>query len=302
MNKPESADKKSIFKRYELMGYVYILPAALIIFIFHILPILYTAILSLYKYEVPSPPEFIGLKNYSRIINDATFWLSLKNTVFYAVFTIPTTIVISLFIALLLNTKIKGVSWYRIIYFLPVITSINAVALVWKWIYHPKDFGLLNYLLSFLGISTKEFLLDPDLAMPAIIVMSIWKGLGYNVIIFLAGLQNVPSSLYDAAKIDGAGIWARFRHITWPLISPTTFFILIMSTISSFQVFAQVYMMTPNGGPLQSTTVVVFYLYEKAFKHFEMGYASALAMVLFGIIFCMTILQRKYFGKKVHYQ
>lgn len=299
------------------VAYLYILPAAVIIITFHLLPVLTTLILSFYRYEVPSPPVFVGLYNYKTILGDELFIKSLWNTVYYVIFAIPSTIFFSLFVAVLLNSRVSGVSFYRVVYFLPVVTSINAVALVWNWIYHPQKFGLLNYFVAsmaevwnaFAGIfgaqavafNPIDYLGDPRFAMPAIIAMSVWKGLGHNVIIFLAGLQNVPKFLYEAAEIDGAGVWDKFRHITWPIISPTTYFILIMSTISSFQVFAQIFMMTPTGGPLNSTTVIVFYLYQKAFTNFQMGYASAVALILFAIIFALTIFQKAFLEKNVHY-
>jgi multiple sugar transport system permease protein len=170
---------------------------------------------------------------------------------------------------------------------------------VWKWLFDYQN-GLFNYLLTLLGFAKLHWLESPALAMPSIIMMSIWKGLGYNVIIFLAGLQNIPKVLYEAARIDGSNRWQSFWNITWPLLSPTTFFVLIMSTISSFQVFAQVFMMT-QGGPMGSTTVVVYYLYEQAFQKIDLGYASAIAYALFLIIFALTIFQRNIVGKKVHY-
>ena len=172
--------------------------------------------------------------------------------------------------------------------------------IVWNFIYHP-DFGLLNKILGIFGISPIAWLQDPNWAMPAIILMSVWKGLGNNIIIFLTGLQNIPKHLYEAARIDGANRWQQFRHITWPMLSPTTFFIFTMSVIGSFQVFSQVYMMTPRGGPLKSTMVVVYYLYRKAFDQFEFGYALAMAFVLFLIIFACTLFNKLYVEKKVHY-
>jgi len=206
----------------------------------------------------------------------------------------------SLIIAMLLNNPISAIGIYRTVYFIPVITSINAVAIVWNFIYHP-DFGLLNKILDIFSIDPRAWLQDPTWAMPAIIFMSVWKGLGHNVIIFLAGLQNIPRHLYEAARIDGANRWQQFRHITWPLLSPTTFFIFTISVIGSFQVFSQVYMMTPRGGPLKSTMVVVYYLYRKAFEQFEFGYALAAAFVLFVIIFGCTLFNKLYLEKKVHY-
>ncbi|HOD42968.1 MAG TPA: sugar ABC transporter permease [Candidatus Wallbacteria bacterium] len=243
--------------------------------------------------------NFVGLSNFEYVITNKHFWYSMWNTLYYVVGTVPVQIFLSLFIAILLNQKIKGLEMYRVIYFLPVITSVNAISIVWKYMY--QKYGVLNSFIGFLtGIPGPDWLMDTTWAMPAIIIMSVWKGLGYNVIIFLAGLQNVPPSLYDAAKIDGAGRWKTFWNVTWPMISPTTFFVMIMSTISSFQVFAQVYMMT-GGGPQESTTVVIYYLYQLAYVEHKMGRASALAFILFLIIFAITYLQKKFTAKRVHY-
>ena len=261
----------------------------------------------------------------------------MLNTAFFSILSVPLGILIALGIAILLNQKIKGLGIYRTIYYLPVITSIAAVALVWKWLFDTKS-GFFNQLFEMVGVEPSLWLSEsrginqvilgwfsidmpqyiqvfggdfdqvitrlihgPSVALCCIIVMSVWKVLGYNVVIFLAGLQNIPAQLYEAAEIDGASPYQQFRNVTWPLLSPTTFFIFIMSTISSFQVFVQVFMMTPFGGPDRSTSVVVFYLYEKAFKTFEFGYAAAMAYVLFTIIFVLTLLQKKYVGEKVHY-
>ncbi|MBI4862283.1 MAG: sugar ABC transporter permease, partial [Candidatus Riflebacteria bacterium] len=227
---------------------------------------------------------------------------------------------LALAIALLLNTDIRGKGFYRTVYFLPVVTSVAAISIVWKWVYN-AEYGLLNHWLglerfdwlqqnegvvglafSGLGLPLPRFVPEgPSIAMLAVIGMSIWKGLGYNVIIFLAGLQNIPKDLYEAARIDGAGAWESFRHVTWPLLSPTTYFVLVMTTISSFQVFAQVYMLY-DGMPADSTRVIVFYLYETAFKSNRFGYASAVAYALFGIIFAMTMVQRRVAETRVHYQ
>ncbi|MCK9223891.1 MAG: sugar ABC transporter permease [Candidatus Muirbacterium halophilum] len=281
-----------------LSALCYIMPGAMIILTFHFIPIFYSLYYSFFKGGL-GKKTFVGITNYSELITDADFWLSLKNTVFYVIGTVPTTIVLSLIIALLLNSKIKGLSIYRTIYYLPVITSINAVSLVWKWLYNTHN-GLLNSMLEFIGLNPISWLFDKNWAMIAIIIMSIWKGLGYNVIIFLAGLQGIPKQLYESAEIDGAGLWHQFRNITIPMISPVTFFVFVMSTISSFQVFAQVYMMT-QGGPGKATTVIVYHLYDKAFQKFELGGSSAIAFVLFLIIFAMTMFQRKIAEKKVHY-
>ncbi|MDD2714652.1 MAG: sugar ABC transporter permease [Candidatus Wallbacteria bacterium] len=289
-----------VWKNKEWDAYLYLLPAVSIILFFHVMPIFLAAFVSLQEWDLMSPAKFVGLSNYRSILQSDEFYSSLKHTVYFSLGSVPGGILLALFIAILLNSKIKGLSFYRTLYFIPVITSINAVAIVWKWIYHGQ-YGLLNYLIGFLGFPSQDWLQDPRFAMPAIIMMSIWKGLGYNVVIFLAGLQNVPGYLYEAARIDGANAWERFRHVTWPLLSPVTYFVLVMSTISSFQVFAQVYMMTPNGGPMGSTTVIVFYLYQYAFRQYKFGYASALAFILFLIILTMTLLQKFFVEKKVHY-
>lgn len=292
--------KKSFFKRYEWSAYFYLFPALAIILTFHVLPIFYAMVISVHSGGMTNYfKNFVGLSNFEYVITNKHFWYSMWNTVYYVVGTVPAQIFMSLFIAILLNQKIKGLEMYRVIYFLPVITSVNAISIVWKYIY--QKYGVLNSFVGFLtGIPGPDWLMDTTWAMPAIIIMSIWKGLGYNVIIFLAGLQNVPPSLYDAAKIDGAGRWKTFWNVTWPMISPTTFFVMIMSTISSFQVFAQVYMMT-GGGPQESTTVVIYYLYQLAYVEHKMGRASALAFILFLIIFAITYFQKKFTAKRVHY-
>ncbi len=281
-------------------AYLYLMPVVLILLVFHVFPIFYSLAVSFYEWDLIGQPEWVGAGNYSRLLDDPLFYKSLWNTIYYAAVSVPLSIIFSLIIAMLLNNPISCIGIYRTIYFIPVITSINAVAIVWNFIYHP-DFGLLNKILDIFSIDPRSWLQDPSWAMPAIIFMSVWKGLGHNVIIFLAGLQNIPRHLYEAARIDGASRWQQFRHITWPLLSPTTFFIFTISVIGSFQVFSQVYMMTPRGGPLKSTMVVVYYLYRKAFEQFEFGYALAAAFVLFVIIFACTLFNKLYLEKKVHY-
>lgn len=287
-------------RKTDWSAYLYLMPVVVILVIFHVLPIFYSLAVSFYEWDLIGAPEFIGTGNYSRLFDDPMFYKSLWNTAYYALVSVPLSIICALAIALLLNNPISAIGLYRTAYFIPVITSINAVAIVWNFIYHP-DFGLLNKILDIFSMDPRTWLQSPFWAMPCIIFMSVWKGLGYNVIIFLAGLQNIPKHLYEAARIDGASRWQQFRHITWPLLSPTTFFIFTISTIGSFQVFSQVYMMTPRGGPLKSTMVVVYYLYRKAFEQFEFGYALAMAFVLFMIIFACTLFNKLFLEKKVHY-
>ncbi len=278
----------------------FLLPAFAVIFLFHVIPAIYAWYISFFKFDNLSPMIFTGFSNYARLLRDEMFWKALFNTFYFALGTIPLSILISVFIAVLLNQKIRGLSFFRTAYFLPVITSMNAVAMVWLWIFQP-DIGLLNYLLGFFGVSRINWLMDPVWAMPAVIMVSIWKNIGYNIIIFLVGLQSIPGEYYEAAQLDGAGEVQTFRNVTWPLLMPTIFFVTLISLINSFHTFTQIYMLTPDGGPLKSTSVIVFYLYENAFKNFDMGYASAISFVVFLITFILTVLQNKFWGRNIHY-
>nr|WP_246350983.1 sugar ABC transporter permease [Deinobacterium chartae] len=212
---------------------------------------------------------------------------------------VPLEVGLALAIAVALARPLRGVGFFRTAFFLPVVTSLVAVAMVWEWIYHPS-LGLLNALLAPLGVSPVRWLGDPTWAMPALVLLTVWKGTGYYMVIYLAGILDIPEEYYEAARIDGAGRWHIFRHVTWPLLSPTTYLILVLQAINSFQVFASVYTMT-GGGPLGSTEVVVFYLYERAFKSFEFGYASAISVVLFVFLLLLTGAQRIFIGRRVIY-
>jgi multiple sugar transport system permease protein len=314
------ADASPRWKKLDLGAYLYLYPAFLILSVFHILPVIYSFVLSLYRDKSIYATEFVGRANYVRLWYDDQFWASLKYTGWFVLGSVPLSIVLSLGIALLLNTAISGKGLYRTIYFLPVITSIAAISVVWKWLYN-SEYGLLNHWLGWerfdwlqqnqgifeamaerWGWRLPWFLPEgPSVAMIAVIIMSVWKGLGYNAIIFLAGLQNIPKDLYEVATIDGATPWMSFKNITWPLLSPTTYFILVVTTISSFQVFAQIWMLY-DGMPSESTRVIVMLLYDTAFKSNNFGYASAIAYALFGIIFSLTMVQRKLAESRVHYQ
>jgi multiple sugar transport system permease protein len=279
---------------------LFLSPTLLVFSVFIVFPVLFSFYLSFHKWNMFSSDQtFVGLENYSRILHTPEFWDVLKNTLYYTVGTIPLNIVASLAVAIWLNNNIKGKKLLRTAFFAPVVMSSVAAAVIWRWVYEP-NFGLLNYLLGLVGIPAVNWLNDPTAAMFALIMMGTWKTFGVNMVLFSAGLQGIPTHYYEAAEIDGAGRWHRFWHITVPLLSPTTFFILIMSVISSFQVFDTVYVLT-SGGPLGSTKVLVFYLYENAFKFFEMGYASAVAYVMFAFIFGLTLLQIKSMKGNVHY-
>jgi len=303
-------------RRQSRTAWVFLTPGLTLFFLFVLIPVVAAFYLSFCRYDIIHSPVWVGNQNYARIAEDlghrGVFYLSLRNTAQYALGTIPIGMALALLLALLLNTGIRGIAIYRTAYYLPVVTSLVAVSLVWMWIYDPS-YGLLNYLLQLLsrGISTitgREFpispqtwLGDPGQAMPAIIAMSIWRGLGYNMVIYLAGLQGIPDHLHEAAIIDGATPWQRFWAITWPLLKPTTAFILVVSVIGASQVFAQVYVMT-NGGPNNATTVIVHQIFRNAFSFMKMGYASAMAFVLFGIIFVMSLINLRLLrGGEVEY-
>ena len=278
-------------------------PSLIVFFVFIFLPIAIAFYLSMMKWDLLSADkQFVGLTNYIYYLKDPFFYKVLLNTLYYAAAHIPLDLVFSLSLALLLNKKLKGLSFYRTVYFIPVISSMVAVSAVWIWIYEPESGGLANYFLSLLGISPLGWLNDPKWAMPAIIIMSVWKGLGYNIIIFLAGLQNIPDSYYEAARVDGANAWQQFRNVTLPLLSPITYFVVLMGIINSFKVFTQIEVMTPEGGPLNTTSVLVFYLYQEAFHKYRFGRASALAFILFIIVIAITMIQRAYSEKRVHYE
>ena len=263
-------------------------------------PILAALGISFTKWDLITPPQFVGLDNYLRLAGDDRFFKALRNTVFYTVVSVPLGLALALGLAVALNQQIRGIAWIRTAYFLPLVTSATAVALVWLWIYSPT--GLLNTFLGTFGIAPQRWVADPTLAMPSIIVMSIWQGLPANVIIFLAGLQAIPVEYYDAASVDGAGRRSRFRHVTLPLLTPSVFFTGILALIGSFQVFDQVYVMANPGKPGDATITLVYFIYENGFRNFKMGYASAASWVLFLVVAVLTGLYFRTQDRWVHYQ
>jgi len=263
-------------------------------------PILATLAISLTNWDLLTAPKFSGLDNYLQLISDHRFQVALRNTFFYTIVSVPLGLVIALGLAIALNTKVRGIAFIRTAYFLPVVTSTIAIALVWQWIYSANG-GLLNEILGAFGIPAQKFLSDPTLALPSIIAMSIWQGLGINIIIFLAGLQGIPADLLDAASVDGAGSWARFRNVTLPLLTPSIFFTTVLSLISSFQVFDQVFVLA-KPKPMEWTITVVYFIYENGFRFFKMGYASAASWVLFLIVALFTAIYFWSQNRWVHYQ
>jgi multiple sugar transport system permease protein len=273
-----------------IAGYLFLLPNIVGFLVFSSLPVLATLVISTLHWDLIRPPTFVALQNYQQLLfADATFWTVLRNTTYYVVGTVPAGIVLSLLLALAMNADIRGIGIFRALFFIPVISSSVAVAVMWQWLFN-TDFGLINYGLHFLGIHPVPWLNSTAWAMPAVIIMAIWKHLGYDMIIYLAGLQGIPATLYEAAAIDGADRWSKFRFITIPLLTPTTFFILVISIINSFQVFDLAFILT-RGGPGDATNTVVMYVYNQAFQFFQMGYAAAVAWVLFVIIMAITLVQ-----------
>jgi len=274
---------------------IFLGPAMLAIFVFFFIPVISAFVISFTDFDIYSlgnfsNARFIGLRNYTQLFEDPLFWTALQNTLFFVILAGPLSVCVSLFAAMLLNAKLvkfKGI--FRLSYFMPVVTTLIAVAIVWRFIYHPR-FGLLNYLLGFFQINPVDWLGDPFWAMPAIVLMSVWKNFGYNMIIFIAGLNNIPSDLYEAATIEGASWWQQFRSITLPMLVPTTLFISIITMIGYFQLFAEPYIMT-QGGPLNKTLSIVQYMYQEGFRWWNMGYSAAIAFVLFFIIFLGTVIQ-----------
>lgn len=251
-------------------------------------PVLGAIGISFTDWDVITPPTFAGLDNYRTLLSDPTFTKALLNTLYYVGVMVPVSTVLSLFFAFLLNQKLRGVTWYRTAYFLPVVSSTVAVALVWSWIY-AKDFGLLNFMLRQVGLEPVGWLSSTTWAMPAVIMMAVWGNLGAGIIIFLAGLQAIPESYYEAAAIDGANSVNKFFRITLPMITPSLFFYFIITMISAFQAFEAIYVMT-RGGPVNSTTTMVYYIYRNGFRNFKMGYASSQAIVLFLVIMVLTLV------------
>lgn len=290
--------KKFLYKD-SAWAIVLLLPNLLGFLIFTLLPVIASFLLSFTDWDMMKPIQFIGLQNYSDLFKDQIFIKVLWNTLYFSFVTVPIGIVLSLFLATALNQHIRGIKLYRAAYFLPVISSMVAVAVIWQWIYNP-EYGVLNFLLSLVGIKGPSWLSSVTWAMPAVMLTSIWKGLGFNMLLFLAGLQGISDSYYEAADIDGAKWFEKFRYITVPLLSPTTFFVTVMAIIGSFQVFDSVFLMT-QGGPARSTSVLVHYLYQNAFQYFRMGYASAIAYILFFLVLIFTLIQLRSQKKWVVY-
>jgi len=269
-------------------GKLFVAPAMTLFVIFGALPVLGAFLLSFTEYDILNPPTWVGLGNYRRLLDDAIFITTLKNIVLYSVMFVPAMIALSLLLALAVNSKLPGMAIYRTIYFIPVVTSPVAAATVWAWLLN-GHYGPINEFLRLIGIDGPAWLGDSDTAMIAIVLVTLWQGIGWNMLVYQAGLQNVPSDLYEAAALDGAGRWQTFYHITWPSLRTTTFFVSTLSLIGAFQLFDQAYVMT-KGGPENATLTPVYQIYQTGFNRLQMGYASAQAFSLFMVIVAVTLI------------
>ncbi|WP_213531143.1 carbohydrate ABC transporter permease [Paenibacillus cisolokensis] len=283
-------NKQRIFEN--LYGYAFIAPMMIGVSIMTLLPILASFFLSFTEWNFLhgfKQIEFIGMRNFERLLADDVFWKSMKNNIVFML-VVPATLALSLMLAIIINKYVYFKDMFKVIYFMPYISSIIAVAMVWQVLFHPS-FGPVNHMLMSLGVDNPpKWIADVNFALPSIMMIMIWVSIGYNLIIYIAGLQAIPAELYEAAEMDGAKPWQKFRSITLPMLSPTTFFLLITGLIGTFKVFDIIQVLT-GGGPANSTSVVVFHLYETAFVHLKMGYASTMALVLFFTIFIITLIQ-----------
>lgn len=291
--------KFSIYNKEKVAGYLFILAPILQFFIFALGPLIYSFYASFTDWDGLTQPSFIGLENYKEIVLDDRFWKALYNTIFYMI-GIPIGMFLSIILALLMNQKLRGISIYRVIYYIPNISSLVAIAILWQWIYNP-DYGILNNMLyKLFHIQGPNWLYNTTWVKPAIIIVTVWRGLGYSTLLYLAGLQNIPHVYYEAAEIDGASSLKKFIYITLPLLTPTSFYIVVTTCIGGLQMFVEPQILANNGGPEYSAATVVFYLWQKAFINYDMGYACAVAWILGAIIFVVTLIQFKYANKWVY--
>jgi multiple sugar transport system permease protein len=282
----------------ERSAYGFLAPGLILFSIFTVFALGFAFYLTFREWNILEPEKpFIGLQNYQDLVHDKDFGRSIINTAYFTGASVPLGMLVGLAVALLLNQPIRGRGILRTLYFLPTVTPFVVSAIIWKWLYN-GDFGLFNYYLLKTHLITQPlvWLSDKNLAMPAVVLMSVWSSVGFSMVVYLAALQAIPNDLYEAARIDGAGSWARLRYVTLPMLRPSTLFLMVMGIIGSFQVFTQIYIMT-SGGPLNRTTTMVYYIYEAAFKFYEMGYASTLAYALFLMLLVFTALQLRLYRR-----
>lgn len=276
-------------------AYAFILPVLILFLTFRVWPNIQAFIISFQDYRISGESEFIGLANYQRLLDDPIFWGAMRVTVVYALIAVPLTTVVAMALALLINRALEGISFFRALYFLPYITSFVMVAVIWKTIYRRND-GLLNQLLDVFSLGPVPWLESQELVLPSIAIMATWKGVGYSMMILLAGMRSIPASYLEAAAVDGATPRQRFFHIVLPLLRPIIFFVVVIETISSFQIFDAIYVMTA-GGPIRASYSLVYMMYDEGFGFFDFGYASAIGVVLFGMVLMVSLIQRAMFGR-----
>lgn len=274
-----------------LMAYLFVSPAMILFLIFSALPVIFAFLLSFTNYDILSPIRWAGLKNYERLLTDTIFQRGILNVLYYALMFIPSMIILSILLAMALNRNVPGMRFFRTLYYLPAVTSSIAASVVWAWMLQ-KDYGVINQFLALFGIVGPAWLANSDTAMFAIVIVTLWQGLGGNIIIFLAGLQGIPPALYEAAKLDGANRWQLFQYVTLPLLRTTTYLVTFLALIGSLQLFDQAYAMT-QGGPGYATTTAVYQIYGNGFNQLKMGYASAQAFVLALAILILSIIQMR---------
>ncbi|HNX90392.1 MAG TPA: sugar ABC transporter permease [Candidatus Omnitrophota bacterium] len=302
-------EKETFLKRLnrQKSSYMFIALPLILFAVFQLIPLFISFFLSFTQYDVVHPPKFVGLDNYRNILfHDPVFWKAMGNTAFYVLGVVPVGIFIALLLAVAVDQKIKFKNFFESMFFLPTITSVVAVSVIWKWLYAGEKYGLLNYFIMKFGVQPIDWLASPEWTLPPIMIMSIWAGIGYNMILFLVGLQTIPKTMYEEAEIYGAGFWRKFFDVTLPLLRPTIVFVFLMSFISSFQVFEQVYVMTGGqggiGGVLNSGLTIVAYMYDKGFQKFQMGYASAIAYIVAFCVFILTVMNKRFIKEQeIHY-
>lgn len=294
----ELSKKKKGINEQQNIAYLFILLPVLLLIVFVVIPIVMALYYSFTDYNIIEKANWVGFSNFSRIFQDEFFFISLKNTAIYTLLYVPLGLIVSLIAAMLLSRKVKTSTMFRVFFYFPVLCSSVATATIWYWLLNPQ-YGLLNQLLSLVGINGPAWLYSSNWAMTAIVIMSVWMSFGGNMMIFLAGLQGINPALYEAADIEGANGWQKFKGITWPQLSKTTFLVSTQLVIGAFQVFDQAYMLT-KGGPGNSTITLVYYIYNKGFGGLEMGYASALSFVLFMIIFVFSLINMRVTNRDIN--
>lgn len=297
----EPAPKKLSFRTKHDIPYaiLFLAPSLLGLIVFTLIPIFASFGLAFTDWNLLSPPEFVGLKNFVDIFTDEVLWISLGNTLKYAAMIVPGSTALALALAMLLNREFRGVKLFRLFFMLPGVASLVAIAMVWRWLYNDQ-FGLINTALQAVGLPAVGWLTTEQWVLPAIVIMLLWSGMGFDAMIYLAALRNIPRHLYEAAELDGADGWQKFWKITFPLLTPVHFYNLIIGLIGSFQVFDVIYVMT-DGGPGFASRVYAYHLFLQAFRRFNMGYAAAMAWFLFLIIFVLTLIQWRVLGRRVEY-